>query len=79
MSEEYTELVQYLRLLQAHDWTFEHSDDQSVWHRGVAELDLLRGMQRRLDPDLSIWNVNCPPDFRQAPPEGESHVRQENA
>jgi hypothetical protein len=30
--------------MQHHDWTFEYSDDHSVWRRGCEQRDALRAV-----------------------------------
>lgn len=32
---------EFTKLCNAHDWTYEYSDDHSVWKRGTAERDRL--------------------------------------
>lgn len=58
----------YIKRLQSHDWYYEYSDDHSVWRRGQAERDQLRGQQRSLDPDGEIWNTHAPDMFKITPP-----------
>jgi len=58
------QLAEYRALLQAHDWTFEYSEDQTVWRRGSAELARLRELQKKLDPKYEVWNEVAPQDFR---------------
>lgn len=53
--EGYTELHRYQRLLAAHDWTYEHSDDHSVWQRGRTERAVLQALAQQLDPDRKLW------------------------
>lgn len=36
------DMVQFERLLKAHDWYFEYSDDHRVWQRGRDERDEIR-------------------------------------
>jgi len=36
------------KLLQFHDWTYEFSDDHSVWKRGKAEREAINQEQKRL-------------------------------
>jgi len=35
-------LNQFWRMLRNHDWTFDYSDDHSIWRRGTAELSAIR-------------------------------------
>jgi len=58
------QLAEYRALLKAHDWTFEYSEDQTVWRRGGTELARLRELQKRLDPKYEVWNEVAPRDFR---------------
>jgi len=36
------------KLLQAHDWTYEFSDDYTAWHRGKGERSAINQEQKRL-------------------------------
>jgi hypothetical protein len=36
----------YIQELDRHDWTFEYSDDHSVWKKGYANQDRLYGLTR---------------------------------
>jgi len=36
------------KLLQAHDWTYEFSDDHSVWKKGMTERSAINQEQKRL-------------------------------
>lgn len=54
----------YRALLQRHDWSFEYSDDHSVWQRGTEQLRELRMLQAELDVDGSIWNSVAPAYYR---------------
>lgn len=42
------ELITLDRLLAFHDWHFDHSDDHSVWQRGMAEHKAIHAKQIRL-------------------------------
>lgn len=53
----------YSDMLQAHDWTFEFSDDHSVWRAGRQNLSVLLNLQPVLDPDLVLWNLYAPKEF----------------
>lgn len=55
---------QYEAALRRHDWSHEFSDDYLVVRAGREELHALREMQRRLDPEFSLWNVWCHPACR---------------
>lgn len=54
----------YLRLLKAHDWSHEFSDDHRRWTKGREERAQLRLMQSTLDADGSLWNRFAPDDQR---------------
>lgn len=58
------EMSKYIHALQAHDWTFEYSEDQQVWARGRASLAALQSMRATLDPSGRVWNQHAPSDFR---------------
>lgn len=66
MSEP-TRLIDYINALDAHDWLFEFSDDQTVWHRGRTSLRKIQDQAKEVDPDFVIWNDRCPPDCRRKP------------
>jgi len=57
----------YRKLLSAHDWFYDFSDDHSVWKRGTAERDKLNGIRRRIDPENTIWNEIAPDMFKITP------------
>lgn len=48
-------LEDYRKALASHDWTYDYSDDYSVWCRGRDSLARLQAMARTLDPGLVIW------------------------
>lgn len=58
--ESDTELARYHRLLATHDWTYEFSDDHSMWQRGCAERHVLNALAAQLDHDRSIWRLYDP-------------------
>lgn len=37
-------LPEFYDLLEAHDWTYAYSDDQSYWERGQAEADKINAI-----------------------------------
>ena len=41
-------LVILEKLLKSHDWSFDYSDDYSVWKRGMAERQAINQEQKRL-------------------------------
>ena len=57
---EAAEAAEYIDRLTAHDWEFEHSDDQGVWRRGRDELAWLRKEQKRIDLQGKLWNILAP-------------------
>jgi hypothetical protein len=57
-------LNEYRRRLKAHDWSYDYSDDYHVYKRGKEELGWLRGQQKMLDPDYTIWNSFAPYDYQ---------------
>ena len=67
MSEE-----EFRRMCQAHDLTYDYSDDGSVWRRGMAGRDAIRAAARTMDPAVvaRIWNEvvdsKLLPDYRAA-------------
>lgn len=42
-----TLLEQLEKLLASHDWTYDYSDDYSVWSRGQQEREAIRGLMQR--------------------------------
>jgi predicted nucleic acid-binding Zn-ribbon protein len=42
MTKQLPSLNRFWRMLRDHDWTFDYSDDGSVWRRGQAELNAIR-------------------------------------
>lgn len=63
VSRDAVELLRYVEALQSFDWSFEFSDDPRVWREGTDKLAALRAMQKKIDPDLKIWNLAAPPPF----------------
>ena len=57
-------LDSYINLLRTHDWSYEWSDDHSVWKRGSDERQVLRQMQTQCDEDYKIWNEHAPEGFQ---------------
>lgn len=64
MNHHSKNLFEYCQALQLHDWSFEYSDDHSVWQRGRASLGALQEMQPKVDPDFTVWNKFAPTDYR---------------
>jgi hypothetical protein len=50
----------YIQRLKSHDWTYEYSDDHSVWQRGSSERSEIRRLSAILDPKREIWNKYDP-------------------
>ena len=50
---------QYIKALNAHDWSFEWSDDDTVWRRGRQQRADLNAVRPLLDVDYAIWNAHC--------------------
>jgi hypothetical protein len=50
----------YIAKLKAHDWTYDYSDDHSVWQRGSKEADEIRQLGDILDPDRKIYKKHSP-------------------
>jgi len=50
----------YIAKLKAHDWTYQYSDDHSVWQRGSKESDEIRKMGDIVDPDRKIYKKYSP-------------------
>lgn len=57
----------YLQALKSHDWTFEHSDDQSAWRRGAKERAMLKAAQPVYDVTGVYWNQKAPEGFKIMP------------
>ena len=58
-------------LLKSHDWTFDFSDDHSVWTRGNEERSRLRSLALTLGEHDServanLWNALCPMGFERS-------------
>jgi len=58
-------------LLKTHDWTFDFSDDHSVWQRGLAERERLRSLALALgevdsERVANLWNALCPDGFERS-------------
>lgn len=62
--ENKMDLEQYMRALKEHDWTFEWSEDQNIWRRGIEQRQQLRAAQHALDQDCVIWNSLCPVEYK---------------
>jgi hypothetical protein len=58
-------------LLKTHDWTFDFSDDHSVWTRGNEERERLRSLALALGEHdaervSNLWNALCPDGFERS-------------
>ena len=49
-----------INLLMTHDWSYEWSDDPSVFKRGSNERQALRQMQTQVDENYDLWNSYAP-------------------
>jgi hypothetical protein len=54
------EMQEYVKRLKSHDWTYEYSDDHSVWKRGSAEADEIRRLGDKVDPDRELYKKYSP-------------------
>ena len=54
---------EYIKLLQAHDWYYNYSDDFNVWQKGRKERDQLISFKAELDPHGVVWNQYAPDQF----------------
>ena len=54
------EMKEYIKLLKSHDWTYQYSDDHSVWKRGSAEADAIRSLGDKVDPDRELYKKHSP-------------------
>lgn len=59
-----TFMQHYVRDLRKMDWTFEFSDDRSVYERGRQELERLRSIELALDASGTIWNQHAPDIYK---------------
>lgn len=59
-----TLLETYTNQLIRHDWSYDWSDDYSVWSKGNEQRKALSVMQKQLDPDFTIWNKHAPADYQ---------------
>src|SRR5210317_67656 len=50
----------YIAKLKAHDWTYQYSDDHSVWQRGSKEADEIRRLGDIVDPDRKLYKQYSP-------------------
>lgn len=64
MSEAAATLERYKRMLEEHDWEFDHSDDARVWRLGRLAQEQLEFLRREIDPDYKIWNAHAPAAHR---------------
>lgn len=54
----------YLKLLRAHDWSGQFSDDPNIAMNCRHSMRLMRDLQRQVDPDYEMWDALCPPQCR---------------
>lgn len=55
---------EYRKLLSAHDWYYNYSDDYSVWAKGKAHAEKFWALQPHIDPDFTIYNEHAPKDMQ---------------
>jgi len=53
-------MKKYIDMLKSHDWTYQYSDDHSVWQRGSAEADEIRRLGDIVDPDRKLYKQHSP-------------------
>lgn len=61
-------LPAYYRLLLAHDWYFEYSDDQGVWKRGCQNLSKLETISKTSYEHQELFNAFRAAHFVEAAP-----------
>jgi hypothetical protein len=54
----------YVELLKRQDWSYEFSDDHSVYCRGRDSLKTLKTIQRDADPTGEVWNQYAPAEHK---------------
>ena len=54
------EMEEYIKMLKSHDWTYDYSDDHSVWKRGSAEAAEIRRLGDKVDPDRELYKKYSP-------------------
>ena len=54
------EMEEYIKMLKSHDWTYDYSDDHSVWKRGSAEAAEIRRLGDKVDPDRELYKKHSP-------------------
>lgn len=53
----------YLKALQAHDWSYDFSDDHETWKRGFNSKQALLNEAKEIDKDFLIWDSIAPNDI----------------
>lgn len=56
-------LVEFIELLQRHDWYYQYSDDHRVWQRGQSQWNRIRAIREENKADLNFekaFNRECP-------------------
>lgn len=56
--------ARYRFLLGTHDWSYQFSDDYSVWVKGETQWREISELQRKIDPNYVIWNEVVPDDLK---------------
>lgn len=69
-------MERYVELLKRHDWTYQYSDDHSVWKRGQAEADAIRKLGDIVDPERNLYKKHSP--FYEAVKEQASKKQEES-
>lgn len=64
MNVHSVKLFNYCKLLHEHDWSYEYSDDNSVWRQGSIERMKLLELQKEVDPEWKVWDAFAPTDYR---------------
>lgn len=59
--------AEYEKLLKAHDWTHQWSDDGRVYARGRGERTVLEELRPHFDQDFTLWNCYAPSDMKRKP------------
>lgn len=58
------DLTSYRKMLKAHDWSFEFSDDNEAFMSGLAQRKQLKALANLLDKDRAIWNSVAPRSYQ---------------
>jgi len=60
------DIMELERLLESHDWWFEHSDDQRAWSRGIEQkLKIIEALAELPTKEMvALVSVHAPEQFR---------------